>query len=66
MHHSTEAAIIINDLDSLRYRIEALPAHVAYTDALNAVTEARECMKHGSADIHQAEMKERFAKMDAR
>lgn len=61
----TEAAIIINDLHSLRYRIEGLQAHPLYTDALNLVTQAQQHMQEGRADLHQREMKERFAKMDA-
>lgn len=65
MHHQSEAAIIANDLDSLRHRIEALPAHPSYTDALNAVTEALEAIRFGRADLHQTEMKARFAKADA-
>jgi hypothetical protein len=60
-----EAQIIINDLDSMNMRIEQLQAHPFYTDAQNAVQRAKECMIRGSAEVHQREMKERFAKADA-
>lgn len=66
MNTHSQAAVIANDLDSLHHRIEALPAHPKYTDALNAVALARDCVKAGSIDLHQRDMKERFAKMDAR
>jgi len=59
------AAIIINDLDSLVHRIEALQAHPAYTTALTAVHEAKCAMIDGRMNIHQTEMRARFAKMDA-
>lgn len=64
MNANSQAAVIANDLDSMRHRIEALPAHPAYTDALNAVTKAMESVKEGQADLHQRGMRERFAKMD--
>lgn len=44
MNANSQAAVIANDLDSMRHRIEALPAHPAYTDALNAVTKAMEAV----------------------
>jgi hypothetical protein len=65
MDPDTQAAIVVNDLDSLRYRIEALPPHPAYTDALNSVTEAKAAIADGRADLHQRNMRERFAKADA-
>ena len=61
MHHQSEAAIIANDLDSLVHRIEALPAHLQYTAALNAVQEARAAIVSGRADLHERDMKARFA-----
>lgn len=61
----SQAAVIANDLDSMRHRIEALPAYPAYTDALNAVTKAMEAVKQGQGDLHQRGMRKRFAKMDA-
>lgn len=66
MHHQSEAAIIVNDLNSLVHRIEALPAHPKYTEALNAVQEAETAMRLGRSDLHDREMRDRFAKMDAR
>lgn len=65
MNANSEAAVIANDLDSMRHRIEALPAHPSYTDALNAVTKAMDAVKEGQSDLHQRGMRERFAKMDA-
>lgn len=62
MNSDSQAAIIANDLDSMRYRIEALPAHSLYTDALNAVTAARDAIKAGAVDLHQRNMRERFGK----
>lgn len=60
----TEAAIIINDLDSIEKRIEALQAHPAYTNAGLAVSEAKSAMKSGRSDLHQQAMKMRFAKTE--
>lgn len=53
---NTEAAIIINDLDSIEKRIEALQAHPDYTRAGLAVSEAKSAMKSGNAKLHQQEM----------
>ena len=65
MHHSFKEAIIKNDLDSLRMRIEDLPAHVEFTNALNFVTQAMDAIKKGSGDLHQSEMTARHAKSGA-
>ena len=65
MNYDSEAAIILNDLDSMRVRIEALEAHPRYTDALNLVTEAKAAISEGRVDLHQRAMRARFAKMDA-
>lgn len=65
MNLDSQAAIIINDLDSLRHRIEGLQAHPSYTDALNLVTQARDAVTAGRSAVHQREMKERFSKLDA-
>ncbi|SFS42286.1 hypothetical protein [Brevundimonas viscosa] len=65
MHHQSLAAIIANDLNSLAHRIEALPAHPNYTAALNAVQEAEAAVKSAAVDLHQSEMRERFARADA-
>ncbi len=62
---NANAMIVVNDLDSLVYRIEALGAHPQYTDALNAVQKARDSVKAAAIDLHQRDMRERFAKMDA-
>jgi hypothetical protein len=56
-----EAAIIINDLDSLVHRIEGLQAHTRYTDALMAVHSAKQAIIDGRTDIHQAGVRERHA-----
>ena len=61
----TEAAIIVNDLDSMLHRIEGLQAHPRYTDALEAVKSAKLAIIEGRADIHHKGMRERFARMDA-
>lgn len=59
MHHQSEAAVIANDLDSLIHRIEALPANPGYTDALNAVQEAKAAILSGRAELHEREMRQR-------
>jgi hypothetical protein len=41
MNADSQAAIIINDLDSLVHRIEALEAHLGRTDALTSVQQAK-------------------------
>lgn len=64
MNLDSEAAIIINDLDSMVQRIEALQAHPEYTNALVAVQAAKHSMVMGRSALHQASMKERFAKRD--
>jgi hypothetical protein len=66
MNSQREAAIIINDLDSLVHRIEALEAHPRYTDALEFVQRAKKAVLDGSTDLHHTAMRERFAKMDGR
>lgn len=60
----TEAAIISNDLDSLALRIDGLQAHPRYTDALNLVQAAKKAIVDGRVDIHQRDMKARFAARD--
>jgi hypothetical protein len=47
-----EAAIIINDLDSMVHRIEMLQAHPNYTNALIAVQKAKKEIMDGRQDIH--------------
>lgn len=61
MDHDSQAAIIANDLDSLVHRIEALPPHPRYTDALNAVQAAKQAVIDGRVGLHQRGMRERFA-----
>jgi hypothetical protein len=56
-----EAAIIINDLDSMVHRIEALQAHPRYTEALVAVQEAKKALQSGLTDIHQSDLRKRFS-----
>lgn len=65
MNSDALAAIIANDLDSLVHRIEALPAHPRFTDALNAVHAAKEAVTEGRVDLHHRGMRERFATSDA-
>lgn len=65
MGYDNEAAILINDLDSMVHRIEALQAHPEYTNALVAVQAAKQSMVMGRSALHQHAMKERFAKADA-
>lgn len=57
-----EAQIIINDLASMNIRIEQLQAHPKYTEAQTAVQRAKETMIEGMSDLHQREMRERFAR----
>lgn len=52
MHVYSEASIIINDLDSLIHRIEALPAQAYYTDALTSVVAAKKAMSEGRQALH--------------
>ncbi len=59
------AAIIVNDLDSLVHRIEELPAHPYYTNALMAVQSAKQAMIKGRGEIHEHEMRGHFAKANA-
>ena len=65
MNKFSQAAILVNDLDSMVHRIEALDAHPRLTDALNAVHAAKKAVAEARADIHQSEMRARFAAMDA-
>lgn len=53
MDTHSQAAIICNDLDSLRYRIEALPAHPKMRDALGKVTEAKKAVLQAMVELHQ-------------
>lgn len=55
-----EAAIIINDLDSMNMRIERLQAHPKYTEAQLAIQAAKRAMIEGRSEVHQREMRERF------
>jgi hypothetical protein len=55
-----QAAVIINDLDSLVHRIETLQAHPEYTTALAAVQAAKAAITRGRANIHNVEMERRF------
>lgn len=65
MHHDSQSAVLANDLDSMVHRIEALPAHPRNTDALNLVTEAKRAITEARIEVHQREMKARFAALDA-
>lgn len=58
-----EAAIIANDLSSLHHRIEMLQAHPRYTNASLLVQKAYLEVTDGRTEIHQTELRERFANM---
>jgi hypothetical protein len=58
--HDKEAAIIINDLDSLTLRIEMLETDTEYTNALIAVQNAKEAMIRGRAQRHAARLKAKW------
>ena len=60
-----EAAIIINDLDSLVHRIEMLQAHPSYTDALVSIQSAKKDMEAGRSDLQWPQSHERRANPDA-
>jgi hypothetical protein len=60
MNQDSQAAMIVNDLDSLIHRIEDLPAHPRYTDALVFVQDAKEAITDGRSQIHQQTMGGRF------
>lgn len=64
MHKDFTMAIIANDLDSMAFRIEALEAHPELTAAGEFVRKAHAAMAKARVDIHQRDMKERFAKMN--
>ncbi|MDE5451356.1 hypothetical protein GWE18_00500 [Bradyrhizobium sp. CSA112] len=66
MNKDSTMSIIVNDLDSMVHRIEALEAHPELTKALASVQSAKAAMILARVDIHQSRMRERFAKMDAR
>lgn len=59
------AEILINDLNSMLVRIEALPAHPRYTDALEGTKTVRDAVCEGRVDLHQRAMKARFAALDS-
>lgn len=65
MNKDSQAAIIMNDLDSIAYRIEALDAHPEFTEALLAVQKAHKALSRGRSDIHHRDMQARFEKADA-
>lgn len=54
MDADSQAAVLANDLDSMIHRIEALPAHPSYTDALCAVQAAKAAIESGRSALHQA------------
>lgn len=62
MTHPFEPQMIENELENVRLRIEALAAHPRYTEAGNLVQKAKEAVREAAADLHQREMKARFAK----
>lgn len=52
--------ILINDLESMTHRIEALPAHPKLTEALGAVQDAERLVREAMTDLHHAEMRRQF------
>lgn len=62
MNADSQAAVIANDLDSLIHRIEALPGHPHYTDAMLAVQRAKAGIQNGRTELHQAGMNARHVK----
>lgn len=62
MTHPFEPRMIENELDTLALRIEVLPAHPRYTDAGELVRKAKQAVSDAATDLHQREMKARFAK----
>jgi hypothetical protein len=56
-----EAAIIVNDLDSMAHRIEMLQAHPRYTDALNDVIKAKLAISNGRTEIHLQALRPHYA-----
>lgn len=60
MNEDRQMAIIINDLDSLVHRIEALRAHPSLTDALAAVVKAKGSMESARIEIHHADLMKRY------
>ncbi len=60
MNLDSEAAIIINDLHNMVYRIEALQAHPRYTDALDNVKKAMLAMSEGRTEIHRDTQKYKY------
>lgn len=60
----SEAAMIVNDLNNMTIRIEMLQANSHYTNALLLVQKAYVEMCEGRTEIHQANMRQRFAAMD--
>lgn len=63
MNDNFAARIMANELDSMVMRIEALPAHDLYTTAQAAVQTARDALRNGASDLHQQDMRKRFAKV---
>lgn len=64
MNPDAEAAIIINDLDSLVYRVEALPPSPYYANALSFLGLCRIAVVDGRRATHAKAMYEHFAKKD--
>lgn len=60
MKWQTQAQIIVNDLNSMAARIEALPGHPKMTDALNSVQAAEKSLREAWGELHQAEIRARY------
>lgn len=62
MHDQFKMRILVNDLDSMVFRIEDCPAHPKLTEALNAVQTARDAIRTAMGDLHQTDMRARYSK----
>lgn len=60
MNEDRQMAIVINDLDSLFHRIEALPPHERLTDAGSYVEAAKDAVKEARAAVHRAYLEREF------
>ncbi len=60
MNLDSEAAIIVNDLHNMVYRIEALQPHPRYTDALDNVKKAMLAVSEGRTELHRDSFKHKY------
>ena len=60
MHDQAKMAILINDLDSMCWLIEDLPAHVALTNAGELLKEAKNAIAKARVELHQSDLARRY------